>query len=92
MRQGVIRIPNYCCVYCCGGLCGAVLGLTIILRGQNTLFYYHVPDQNHEQISGESDLTKDAFKILYATDDEHKENVADGERDDVLDVGSSKME
>lgn len=57
------------------------------------MFYDHDPydhdhDQNHEQISGESDLTKDAFKILYATDDEQKENIADGEGDDVLDVSS----
>ncbi|CAM9494549.1 unnamed protein product [Ectocarpus sp. 12 AP-2014] len=34
--------------------------------------------QNHEQESGESDLTKNAFKILYATDEDH-EQAAEGE-------------
>lgn len=34
--------------------------------------------QNHEQESGESDLTKNAFKILYATDEDH-DQAAEGE-------------
>ena len=33
--------------------------------------------QNHEQESGESELTKNAFKILYATDEDHEQ--AEGE-------------
>eukprot|EP00904_Undaria_pinnatifida_P003097 jgi/Undpi1/12789/HiC_scaffold_7.g02456.m1 len=34
--------------------------------------------QNHEQESGESELTKNAFKILYATDEEHQEEGQEG--------------
>ncbi|CAN0236281.1 unnamed protein product [Ascophyllum nodosum] len=45
--------------------------------------------QNHEQDSGESELTKNAFKILYATDDDqgqhHAEDEAGGLGREVLD-------
>lgn len=35
--------------------------------------------QNHEQESGESELTKNAFKILYATDEDHEQAEGEGE-------------
>eukprot|EP00752_Nemacystus_decipiens_P016779 g15016.t1 len=35
--------------------------------------------QNHEQESGETDLTKNAFKILYATDEDHDQVEGGGE-------------
>lgn len=35
-------------------------------------------EQNHEKDEGESDLTKNAFKILYATDEDHDAAAAGG--------------
>ncbi len=41
--------------------------------------------QNHEHESGESELTKNAFKILYATDEDHEQAAAEGGEGEVLD-------
>lgn len=43
--------------------------------------------QSHEQEAGESELTKNAFKILYATDEDHEAPGADGAQEPLPGAG-----
>lgn len=58
------------------------------MRAHVCILFAHVSfRQNHEQESGESELTKNAFKILYATDEDHGQSegeVLEGDQAQVM--------
>lgn len=56
---------------------GSIFKLRVVASFRAKQPMYLFLSQNHEQESGESELTKNAFKILYATDEDHEQQAQD---------------